>query len=183
MKTKTSLLAVLGKDRPGIIASVTGILFETRCNLEDISMTVLEGEFAMMVMVSYESAKRAAVDKQLETLCRKGQLAFFWKDLKGPRVRSEIAAGSSLYVISAIGRDRTGIVYHVSRELAEQKLNILDLNSRILGKDPKKAVYAMVLEVEVPKNTAIKNVEKRLARTAEKLGIDLTLKPVERLEL
>ncbi len=180
---KTSMLAVLGKDRPGIIASVTGILFETGCNLEDVSMTVLEGEFAMMVVVSYEPSKKFAADKKLEALCRKTQLSFFWKELKGTKVRGEIRSGSSLYLISAIGRDRTGIVHHISRELAEQKLNILDLNSRILGKDPQKAVYAMVLEIEVPKNYSVKKLEKRLAKTAETLHIDLTLKPVERLEL
>lgn len=182
MKTKTSLLAVLGKDRPGIIAAVTGILYETRCNLEDVSMTVLEGEFAMMVMVSYEPAKKVSADKKLDALCRKMQLSFFWKDLKGPQVRREIREDSLLYVISAIGRDRTGIVHFVSRELAQQKINILDLNSRILGKDPKKAVYAMVLEVEVPNHYPVKTLEKRLAKTAAALSIDLTLKPVERLE-
>ena len=51
MKNKIlSVLTVIGKDRPGIIAKVTDVLYRTGCNLEDISMTVLEQEFAMMVI-------------------------------------------------------------------------------------------------------------------------------------
>lgn len=180
---KTSLLAVLGKDMPGIIAAVTGILYETRCNLEDVSMTVLEGEFAMMVVVSYDPSKKAAADKKLEALCRKTGLSFFWKEFKGAGSGKQKSSrpASNLYVISAIGRDRTGIVYHVSRELAAAKLNIQDLNSKILSSG-KSALYAMVLEVQVPRGFDCLKLEKRLKQTAAKLKIDLTLKPVEQLE-
>ncbi len=178
---KTSLLAVFGKDRPGIIASVTGVLYETRCNLEDITMTILESEFAMLVVVSYDGKQKLAVDKRLQVLSKKSKLVYSWTEITGPRIRGEAAKDARLYVVSAIGRDRTGIVYQISRELAAQKLNILDLNSKILGQAPK-SIYAMVLEIAVPKNYKISALEKILARTAKKLKIDLTLKPVERLE-
>ena len=47
-----SLLAVtvIGHDRPGIIADVTGRLADLGINLEDSTMTLLRGHFAMTLV-------------------------------------------------------------------------------------------------------------------------------------
>jgi len=45
-------VSVFGRDRPGIVAAVTGVLAGAGCNLEDTSMTILRGHFAMMLVVS-----------------------------------------------------------------------------------------------------------------------------------
>ena len=53
MPTPASLVAVtvLGDDRPGIVADVTVALAGLGCNLEDSTMTLLRGHFAMVVLV------------------------------------------------------------------------------------------------------------------------------------
>jgi len=45
-------VSAVGADRPGIVAAVTGIFLEHGCNLEDTSMTILRGHFAMMLVVA-----------------------------------------------------------------------------------------------------------------------------------
>ena len=45
-------VSVFGRDRPGIIAAVTRVLAAAGCNLEDTSMTILGGHFAMMLVIS-----------------------------------------------------------------------------------------------------------------------------------
>src|SRR5204862_3347232 len=45
-------VSAVGADRPGIVAAVTGVFVEHGCNLEDTSMTILRGHFAMMVIVA-----------------------------------------------------------------------------------------------------------------------------------
>jgi glycine cleavage system transcriptional repressor len=45
-------VSVFGRDRPGIIAAVTRVLADAGCNLEDTSMTILCGHFAMMLVIS-----------------------------------------------------------------------------------------------------------------------------------
>ena len=49
-----SLLAVtlIGHDRPGIIAEVTAGLADLGLNIEDTTMTLLRGHFAMMLVRS-----------------------------------------------------------------------------------------------------------------------------------
>ena len=37
-----AIISVIGKDRPGIIAKVSGKLFELNINIEDISQTIMQ---------------------------------------------------------------------------------------------------------------------------------------------
>ncbi len=45
-------VSAIGVDRPGIVAAVTGVLVGHGCNLEDTSMSILRGHFAMTLVVS-----------------------------------------------------------------------------------------------------------------------------------
>ena len=46
------ILTVIGKDRPGIISAVSEVLFRLNCNIENISQTILQTEFAGIFIVS-----------------------------------------------------------------------------------------------------------------------------------
>ena len=46
------ILSILGHDRPGIVAAVSKILFEQNCNIENVSQTTLQLEFAGIFIVS-----------------------------------------------------------------------------------------------------------------------------------
>lgn len=47
-----AIITVVGSDKVGIIAKVSAFLAERDINIEDISQTVLSGNFVMMMMVS-----------------------------------------------------------------------------------------------------------------------------------
>jgi glycine cleavage system transcriptional repressor len=40
------VISILGRDRPGIVASVAEILLDKGCNIEDVTQTSLQAEFA-----------------------------------------------------------------------------------------------------------------------------------------
>ena len=45
-------LSAVGVDRPGIVAAVSGVLADHGCNLEDSTMSILQGQFAILLVVS-----------------------------------------------------------------------------------------------------------------------------------
>lgn len=51
MENKRAIVSVVGKDQVGIIANVTRILSEDRINILDISQTILQDFFTMMMIV------------------------------------------------------------------------------------------------------------------------------------
>ena len=46
-----AVVTVLGKDRTGIIAQVSGLLYHEEVNILDISQTILSGMFTMIMLV------------------------------------------------------------------------------------------------------------------------------------
>ena len=179
------ILTVTGEDHDGIIAEITGILFDLRFNLEDISMTILEGEFAMMVVFheSGSSKKMATLRARLEKCEARRRLNCFLKPVMAKLHRGDRQArGTVKYLITAIGRDRTGIVHQISQALAQQKLNITDLNSKILGYGSR-CLYSMLLEVDIPLKFSMPKLEKILQKLRKSLKIEIQIKPVESIQL
>ena len=183
MKNERYVLTVIGKDKPGIIAHVTGLLFRFGCNLEDATMSILEGEFAMVLIVHMPRRTRPEDLKEafLQTQ-KKWKLELFFRPFapKGSLSDKTHQKGTVSYLISGIGRDRTGIVYQMSRLLADKGFNITDLNSRILGRG-QKALYSLLLEVDIPKKFPLSRLEKDFKRLERKLQIEIKIRPAEAL--
>ena len=49
-----AIVTVVGSDKVGIIAEVSALLASHKVNIEDISQTILSGNFVMMMMVDLE---------------------------------------------------------------------------------------------------------------------------------
>ncbi len=54
---KRAVVSVIGKDQVGIIAKVTNVLAENKMNVLDISQTILQDFFTMMMLVEIESGE------------------------------------------------------------------------------------------------------------------------------
>jgi len=65
-----AIITVVGSDKVGIIAKVSAFLAEHCINIEDISQTVLSGNFVMMMMVSLGEKAKALeeIKKELDAL-------------------------------------------------------------------------------------------------------------------
>lgn len=51
-----AIVTVVGEDRKGIIAKVSNVLFENDVNIEDISQTIMQNMFTMIMLVKIPSA-------------------------------------------------------------------------------------------------------------------------------
>ena len=66
---KKIMISVLGHDRPGIIAAVSEVLFRSGCNIEDVSQTILQTEFAGIFIASYPALLKP--EELIARLCEK----------------------------------------------------------------------------------------------------------------
>lgn len=57
-----AIVTVIGKDRVGIIAAVCTMLAENNTNILDISQTILNGSFTMVMSVDVSKAKMPIAD-------------------------------------------------------------------------------------------------------------------------
>ena len=59
---KKGILTVVGKDQVGIIAKVCTYLAENDVNILDISQTIVQGYFNMMMIVNHDASTKAFND-------------------------------------------------------------------------------------------------------------------------
>lgn len=52
-----AVITVVGKDKKGIIAKISGLLFETEINILDISQTIMQDMFTMVMLVDISASK------------------------------------------------------------------------------------------------------------------------------
>ena len=52
-----AIVTVIGKDKSGIIANVSNMLAKKQINIEDISQTILQGYFTMIMLVDIDEKK------------------------------------------------------------------------------------------------------------------------------
>ena len=61
-----AIITVVGGDRVGIIAKVSAFLADRNINIEDISQTVLSGNFVMMMMVDLTASAKPLAEVKTE---------------------------------------------------------------------------------------------------------------------
>jgi len=70
---KKAIISVIGKDKVGIIYGVTKILSESNVNVLDISQTIMQDMFTMMMIVDIENAK-GDMGYLSDTLSKEGEI-------------------------------------------------------------------------------------------------------------
>ena len=72
MKEKKVIVTVIGKDKVGIIARTCTYLADSGVNILDISQTIVQGYFNMMMIVDFAQAVKPFADcaRELESLVR-----------------------------------------------------------------------------------------------------------------
>ena len=176
---KKFLLTAFSKDRPGIVADIAKLIYDNGCNLEDSEMASLAGEFAMIFLVSPLSAgNEKDLEEILSTECRrlereKGITAFI-----RPVEPDQAIPAQDIYTKTILveGLDQAGIVYKVSRFLADKQINIRTLNSQMKSSPESGAIlYSMVLLVDIPAKVSLDTLEKGLNQVGDQMNVDITI--------
>lgn len=167
------LLTVTGPDRPGLIAAISGILAAGNADLEDISMTRLSGNFAMIVVA--RGGEEQALRERLLERARELGLHIHLE----PAVEPHVAQQANAYV-SAIGPNRIGLVSAISSILAEQNVNILEMSTQLLEKTST-PVYVIRIEANVPGD--LQALEKALLETGAHLGVEVRIEALQQADM
>jgi len=174
-------LSAVGVDRPGIVASVSGVLVELGCNLEDSTMSILQGHFAMLLVVQAPDAVTTGVlqDAVAPVAERFGLVAVVRAfdeidELAPGRPGDAGAPGGGAQVegwtIAVHGTDRIGIVHGVATALEAVGGNVVDLTTHLVG-EPDAPLYVMTVRATLPAGPAGDVAAARVLRAAEDLGV------------
>ncbi len=163
-------ITVLGHDRPGIIAETTDQLSGLGLNLEDSTMTLLRGHFAMTLICAGD-ASDSDIEAALAPLTGDGSLTVTVREV--PEERAWETAGTA-WVLTVHGGDRPGIVSSVVAEVARVGGNITDLTTRLAGD-----LYLLIAEIDLPGDADVDQLRTAVDSAATALGVGATLREAE----
>jgi glycine cleavage system transcriptional repressor len=165
-------------DRPGIVAEVTKVLYEKGFNIEDSSSTLLRGFFSMILIISHE--KLFTPDEIKSMFIKTAEELGLSINITHIESLKEPLKNGKTYIISIYGSDKPGIVYKITKFLAEKNINIVDLQTKVAGKKDR-PLYVMVLEV-----TPLENCDESwitsLKSISDELGTDINIRQIETYE-
>jgi glycine cleavage system transcriptional repressor len=174
------ILSAVGKDRPGIVADVSEVIYECGGNIEDSSMSLLRNYFAILVLFSTE---REEVNQRLSSgfkhLEQEKNLTVFYSPITFAEAHPKPKEQADRFKITTSGVDHAGIVFRVCRLLSDQGINIIDMETRrILSPESGTPLFEMDIDIDVPHSLSEQGLREDLHRLANELVIDLVLRKI-----
>lgn len=171
-------LSAIGHDRPGIVAGVSGALLKHGANIEDSRMAILGGHFTMMLVVSTPAG--ADVDAlRRDLLATQAELGLGALTLEEVAAEQGFTRPEASHLVTVYGADHPGIVHSVAKTLADAGVNVVDVATHLVADEGEPAIYALMMEVELPEGREPDEVEAALRETAERERLDLTMRALE----
>jgi len=163
-------------DRPGIVERITEAMSEFSANWEESRLSRLGGDFAGIVRISVPQEQAEGLAGAIRALADDE----FTVGVKIAE-QADSAAGQvdSLYELRLAGADHEGIVHRVSSHLADQGVNVENLETEV-SRAPVSAspLFHMEAQIKVPAAVSVSDLRASLAHIGEELGVDIDLGPV-----
>jgi glycine cleavage system transcriptional repressor len=171
---KHLVISALGKDRPGIVNQLSRAVLDAGCNVEDSRMTVLGGEFALILLVSGAWNSIAKLEGQTKVLEKKLDLTLVAKLTEPRAIKHDMVP----YVVDVITMDHPGIVSEVAEFFSTRDINIEDLNTwTYAAAHTGTPMFSMNMTISVPSSLNIGQLRDEFTRFCDQLNIDATLEP------
>jgi glycine cleavage system transcriptional repressor len=171
------VLSAIGRDRPGIVAALTGVLLEHDLNIEDSQATILRGHFSMVLIVAApDDVDRARLR---DDLGRAGQELALEAIVLQDVDELEPVAPEPSHIVTIYGADHPGIVHAAASTLAASGVDITDLNTRLVEDEGEEPLYALMMEVAIPAGASAERVEQGLKAVGEQEGVEVTVRELE----
>lgn len=174
------ILSAIGKDRPGIVADVSEVIYECGGNIEDSSVSLLRNHFALLLLFSTEREEvNQKVSSRLKRLEWERNLTVFYSPITFEEAHPRTKEEADRFKITTSGVDHAGIVFRVCRVLADCGINIIDMEThRIVSAESGTPLFEMDIDVEVSRSISEQGLREDLHRLANELVIDLVMRKI-----
>lgn len=142
---KQMIISVMSKDRPGIIASITGAIFKLGGDVADLNQTVLCGYLTMILNASFdENVTREDLHAAISHIKTDSKFEVSIKELPLGEELEMDRPPEETYILTVQGPNRGGIVHGISQFCFDHNVNIFDLATTL-----RDGQYTMALQLDL----------------------------------
>ncbi|MCW8830026.1 MAG: glycine cleavage system protein R [Gammaproteobacteria bacterium] len=163
------VITALGKDRPGIVNELSNTLLTHELNIEDSRMSVLGGEFAILLLVtgSKQAISHFIDKKQTAESALSMTLTVKTTETSAP------AKNLIPYDVEVIAIDHPGIVHKLTSFFSGKQINIVDLETdRYAAPHTGTPMFALNMTIGIPAETSIASLRDDFLNMCDDLNLD-----------
>lgn len=169
--SKQLVISVMSKDRPGIIADITTVIFNLGGDLADLNQSVLGGYFTMILIAEFE--KNITPEDLLAGFSHIESETKIAATIMEMAVELEVEKNtlpSETYIVTAQGENRKGLVKIMGDFFLKRNINVLDLVTT-----REKQVYTMIFQVDLTGINSLKTLRIDLEKLGDEESLTLVL--------
>ncbi|MEW5755567.1 MAG: glycine cleavage system protein R [Pseudomonadota bacterium] len=166
------VLTALGEDRPGIVNQLSKAILEHGGNITESRMSVLGGEFAILLLVNGTQEQIDALQRKLPAIGDDLRLTLMTK-----QTQRRAPTGAALpYHVQVIAMDHPGIVHKVADFFSSRAINIEELDTTTYPAAHTGApMFALEMTISVPARESINKLRESFVEFCDELGLDGSL--------
>ena len=169
-----AVVATIGRDRPGLVNDIAKLAHDLRLSIEDSRMTVLGGEFAVLMSVSGGGLALSRLDEKLARLAEANGFVHLFR----PTSDRQGVEGCLPYIVNVTTMDHPGIVYAVASFFSSRKINIHNLDT-VTERAPHTGtpIFSLAMEVEIPPDVRIAELRDAFFYFCDDRDLDAEFRP------
>ena len=166
------VISIMCRDRVGLVYEITNAISELGGNIADLRQSVLCGYFTMILLAAFPAdVEKRTIERKFAEVDSKSETVIDTAVEKvPPQTPMSDPAPQNVYVLTATGSDRVGLVATVTGFCAEHNILILDASTAVSAGE-----YVMILMIELDDRRAIGQVRTELQQYAEANNLKVVL--------
>jgi len=172
--SKHLVITAVGDDRPGIVNDLTKHILECGCNVADSRMSILGGEFALILMLTGNWNSIAKIEESLPRLSSSLGLTTTVK-----RTEPRAQKGNLLnYHVDALAMDQPGLAHKVTEFFSSRSINIECLNTDSYNAaHTGTAMFSINMTVNIPAEQSISQIREQYMDFCDAMNMDGMIEP------
>ena len=169
-----AVIAAIGQDRPGLVNDLSKLAADLNLSIEDSRMTVLGGEFAILMSVAGGDLPLKRLETKLGQLADDSGLAWLFRRT-GDRQDVE---GRIPYTVHVTAMDHPGIVHRIAGFFSSRDINIHNLET-VTERAPHTGtpIFSLAMEVELPGDVRIADLRDEFFYFCDDHDLDAEFRP------
>ncbi len=170
------VISALGQDRPGIVNELSGTILNEGCNITDSRMTVLGGEFAIMLMVEGNWNTLTKLEDAVPELEKTLGLTIIAKRTRGKQSNAALLP----YGVEVVSMDHPGIVHHLASFFSKRNINIEDMvTNSYAAAHTGTQMFSVQMTVGIPSTEHISTLRDEFIEFCDDMNLDAVLEPLK----
>jgi glycine cleavage system transcriptional repressor len=171
----TAVISTIGHDRPGLVSDISAIATDLGLNIEDSRMTVLGGEFAVLMSLEGNETALDQFNDNLSELCAGNNLAYIFRRTQARTDKTPARP----YKAEVVALDHPGIVHSIAAFFSARNINIRDLHTQTTpAAHTGTPIFNVTLIAEIPENMRVHEVKNAFDEFCAEADLDGQLEAV-----